>query len=152
MAAGKTIPRSTAQRQRDYRQRLKLVNPELLRQRERRKWHHRQMKRRLTLQSSTLQNIAEAPCNRANPLAEMKGREMSAHAGHSSDMDNSCPRRLHLVDETTYRNYIQQVDVTGTALQPSTLQNIGDAANNRANPLAVEMKHREFNVCPCRKF
>ena len=138
--------KSTAQRQREYREKLKLRNPELLRERERRKWRQRQMKRRSALQSSTLQNIAQASCNRTNPLAEIKGREMSVHAGHSSDMDNSCPRRLHLVDETTYRNYIQQVDVAGTALQPSTLQNIGDAANNRANPLAVEMKHREMSV------
>jgi len=123
MAAGKTIARSTAQRQSDYRRRLKLRNPELLRERERRKWRQRQMKRRLTLQPSTLQN-AEASCNRANPLVvEMKHREMPFLAGNSNDMGNSCPRRMHLVDETTYRNYIQQVDRTATRENHPIMEN-----------------------------
>ena len=51
---------STAQRQSEYRQRLKLINPELLRERERRKWHRRQMRGRLASHSSTLRNTVEA--------------------------------------------------------------------------------------------
>ena len=51
---------STAQRQSEYQQRLKLINPELLRERERRKWHRRQMRTRLTSHSSTLRNTVEA--------------------------------------------------------------------------------------------
>ena len=39
--------RSMAQRQREYRKRLKLKNSDLLRERERRKWHQRQMRQRL---------------------------------------------------------------------------------------------------------
>ena len=115
MAVSKSVTRSTAQRQREYRQRLKLSNPELLRQRERRKWHRRQMKRRLPTQSSPLQNSVEALYNRTSPLVvEMKHREMPFHAGNARDMDNSCTRRMHLVDETTYRNYFQHVDAAET--------------------------------------
>ena len=40
----------------------------------------------------------------------MKQREMHFHAANSSEMDNSCTRRMHLVDETTFRNYFQHVD------------------------------------------
>ena len=115
MAVGKSVTRSTAQRQREYRQRLKLSNPELLRQRERRKWHRRQMKRRVATQSSPLQNNVEAPYNRTSPLlVEMKQREMHFHAENSRGMDNSCTRRMHLVDETTFRNYFQHVDAAET--------------------------------------
>mgnify|MGYP006355590073 CR=1 FL=1 len=115
MAVGKRVTGSTAQRQREYRQRLKVSNPELLRQRERRKWHRRQMKRRVATQSSPLQNNVEAPYNRTSPLlVEMKHREMFFHAGNSGDTDNICTRRMHLVDETTYRNYFQHVDAAET--------------------------------------
>ena len=94
-----------------YRQRLRLNNPALLRQRERYKWYRRQLKRRLTSQSSTLQNNVEASYNRTSPLvAEKKQREMPFHAGNSRGIDSSCTRRMHLVDETTFRNYFQHVD------------------------------------------
>ena len=73
------------------------------------------MKRRLTTQSSPLQNSVEASYNRTSPLVvEMKHRKMPFHAGNSRDMDNSCTRRMHLVDETTYRNYFQHVDAAET--------------------------------------
>jgi len=54
------MARSTAQRQREYRRRLKLRSPELLRERERRKWRRRQMRRKLASQYSTLENTVEA--------------------------------------------------------------------------------------------
>ena len=73
------------------------------------------MKRRLTTQSSPLQNNVEASYNRTSPLvAEKKQREMPFHAGNSRGIDSSCTRRIHLVDETSFRNYFQHADAAET--------------------------------------
>ena len=126
--------KSQAQLQREYRDRLKSKDPELLRARDHEKYRRRCLKRKML--THTRENVSvrrikqadgpfvEAPHHdRASPVnAELKQDEIPACFDSTRNTDKSSARKLHLVDKTTCRNYAQQVDIAGTPVNRSTME------------------------------
>lgn len=121
---------SGVNRQRKYIERLKRENPGLLKSREREKWRRRCMKRKL---STGLPKIAEPACyKQPSPLVfGAKQHELSEHGDYSRNMNNTCLKRMYLVDEDTYRNYLRQVAATRAPEErPAMKQNVSSRLEN----------------------
>ncbi len=130
--------KSQAQLQREYRDRLKRKDPELLRARDHEKYRRRCLKRKMLTtaihnfdQRNTHANVSvrgikqadgamspfvEAPLRDGASTAniELKQYEISARLDNMRNTDASNARKLYPIEETTYRNYNQHVDIART--------------------------------------